>query len=371
VSDSLRRALTALSRYREGVHQLATPAVLHDAALPAALAGFYREHDGGELFHGALVLLPAASVRRDGDRFRVGELDGDELWVAVDGPVWRLEEDSGEWVEEGSEFDRWLAGWVDAQAVIYDRDGEFVDDVFDDDGEPTIDAAIAGARAALARDKGGVGPRWRLARALARAGEREQARGELEEVVARRPSFGWAWFDLSRLAEELGELESAHQDARAAAEADPGYEHAGFFWAQAARLAVRLGDEPRRAECAARALAAMPELVSAHRAAAAASLDEGDLEAAEEHAALAAALAPRDLQVLEVAGRVEDRRQATGDRRPATGDGEDVREQESDRGGRTPPEADPPRRPRGTGRPPGGRRRGRRGARPAVRRRRP
>jgi tetratricopeptide (TPR) repeat protein len=331
VESELRRAL---ARHADGVHRLEPPAAVFDAALPAALAAFYREHDGGDLFHESLSILPAAHVRRQHDRFHVGTIEADDLYVAPDGAVWRLEEDTGEWIEEGTAFDRFLLGWLDAQSVLVDAEGEFRDDVFDEEGELTDAAAARRERKALDRDRGAPGPRWRLARALARAGKIDAARAELEQVVEARPRFGWAWFDLARMAEQLGELDNAHADAVAAAEADPDYEHAPFFWAHAARIAATRGDEPARAAAAARALAGNPDLPRMHREAAAASLADEQAEQAREHAALAAALAPRDLQVIALREQI-------------------------DRAAPPPPAADPPRPRRGTPRPRGGRRPGR------------
>lgn len=301
--DELDAALKALSRYPDGIHRLNPPAAALDADLPPVVASFYRLHDGGDLFHEALVLHPAAHIRRDGDRFHLGTLDADDLWVDRAGRVWRVEEDSGDWIEEGTSFERFLAGWIAAQSVILDDEGEFVDDVFDEDGELTDAAAIRRERKALDRDRDAPGPRWRLARALARAGRIDDARAELEQLVEARPRFGWAWYDLARLAEQLGELDSAEADAVAAAEADPGYEHAAFFRAQAARLAAARGDDAARAAHAGWALQIAPELVRTHREAAEASLAAGEPDTAREHAALAAALAPTDLNVLALRAR--------------------------------------------------------------------
>ena len=36
---------------------------------------------------------------------------------------------------DGTRLDRWLAGQIDALDLVYDHDGEFAEDVFDEDGE--------------------------------------------------------------------------------------------------------------------------------------------------------------------------------------------------------------------------------------------
>lgn len=297
--------LRALGRFAEGVHALGEPSAALDADLPAGVLAVYRAMDGGELFHGDLVLHPRGAWQREGGRLAIGELGEDALWVDLaDGAVWRLEADTGEWIEEGSALDRWLWGWVEGQSLLYDRDGEFRERAIDEEGELTGEVAVARERAVLKRDPKAVGPRWRLARELARAGEVEAARDELEEVVAARPRFAWAWYDLARISEKLGELAGARDEALAAADADPGYEHAGFFAAWAARLAALAGDEPARAALAARALAADPELARRQLEGARDNLEAGELEPARDMIEVARALAPSDLAVLDLARRL-------------------------------------------------------------------
>ena len=302
MAGEIRRAL---EKFADGVHVVGEPSAALDADLPAGVLAVYREMDGGELFHGDLVLHPRSAWRREGGRLEVGVLGEDALWVDLtDGSVWRLEADTGESIEEGSSLERWLRGWIDGQALLYDRDGEFVERAIGPDGELSRPVAIARERALLKRDPKAVGARWRLARELARAGEGEAARDELEEVVAARPRFGWAWYDLARISEKLGELDGAREEALAAAEADPDYEHAPFFLATAARLAALAGDDGARRELAARALAADPELARRQLDGARDNLEAGDLAAARDMIELARALAPTDLAVLDLSRKL-------------------------------------------------------------------
>ena len=294
------RILELLRGYAEGVHELRRGAIVLDSELPVGLAAVYRLFNGGSFFHDTLRLVPATELRAEGGRWRLGELAGDELWIDRGGDVWRCEEDSGEFLEEGSSFDRWLAGYIDAEAVLYDREGEFVDGVFDEEGELLPETRIARERAALRRDSRAVAPRWRLARALAAAASLADARRLLEELLEDRPAFGWAWFDMARVSEALGELGCAREEAEAAADANIDYEHAGFFLAHAARLALQEGDEGERARLAARALSHQPGALGQHVEGARQLLAEGDREAAAELLAVAAALAPRDLSVLDL-----------------------------------------------------------------------
>ncbi len=305
MSDAATRVRERLARYADGVHRVESPQAVLDSALPSGLRAVWHVFDGGELFHGALVLVSSREAVVDGSRWMIGEVEGDDLAVDRDtGAVWRMEQDSGEWMEEGSALDRWLFGWVLGQAVLIDDEGEFRDGVFDEDGDLVPAAAIRVEEEILNRDKGAPAPRWRLARALVRDGKLDRARDELEELLARRPAFSWAWFDMARIAERLGDLPAAVSDMREAAAANPAYEHSPFFWAHAARLAAVMNDEASRAEAADRALSRAPELVAVHREAAAQSLEDGELEAAREHVALARALAPRDVAVLELARRI-------------------------------------------------------------------
>lgn len=293
------RILAELERWAEGLHEIGHAARDLPPTLPLSAVDVYLAFDGARLFQDAIELVPAAALERDDDgRWRIGTAWGDELALDADGRVWRHEDDAGELVLDGTSLGRWLHGAIDAEALLYDADGEFAEDVFDDDGELTPPIEEAQLRARIKRDGKAPGPRWRLGRLLARRGDVEPARDVLEQVVADAPAMAWAWLDLARLSEQLGEHANAVDEAVAAAEASP--EHAGFFFAHAARLAVLAGDEPRRAELAARARDANPHGVADYVAGAADNLAAGDLDAARALADLAKAVAPRDLAVLDL-----------------------------------------------------------------------
>jgi tetratricopeptide (TPR) repeat protein len=301
------RLRSELARAPAGLHDLGEPATVLDTALPAALAAVYRAFDGATLYHEALILSPSRDLARapETGRWKLGEVDGDDLEIDAGGAVWRRETDTEEWLEEGSRVDRWLHGWVDAQGQLLDADGEFRDDVFEESGELTDEAAIGRERRLLDRDPAAPAPRWRLARALARSGDLGAARDQLEQVVDERPGFAWAWFDLARISERLGELAGAADEAVAAAEADPDYAYAPFFYGHAARLAGAAGDDARRAELAGRALELEPDLARSQRAGAVERLAAGDRDSARELAEVAAALAPRDLETLDLLRQLE------------------------------------------------------------------
>jgi Tfp pilus assembly protein PilF len=107
-------------------------------------------------------------------------------------------------------------------------------------------------------------------------------------------------------------VELALDEMCAAADADPSYAHVAFFLAHAARLAGRLDAEERRLALAQRALAADPALARAHREGAREHLSSGDLDSAEELIQLALAVAPADLQALDLAQTIEQARAVRG-----------------------------------------------------------
>ena len=159
----------------------------------------------------------------------------------------------------------------------------------------------------MKRDPAAPGVRWRLAHVLLEQGAVEDARNEMEQVVADDPAFAWAWLDLARISERLGELGGAVDEARMAAESAEGIQHpqAGYFWSQVARLATRTGDDILRAEAATRTSMLAPLLKQAQIAGAKESLEAGDTASAKGLVDLLRAVWPRDLEVLELARRVD------------------------------------------------------------------
>jgi tetratricopeptide (TPR) repeat protein len=290
-----------LARYAEGVHNLGEPARA-DAllGLPDELGSFLRSWDGAELFIDAVTILPVAGITREEDLVVFGATGaGDRLALDGKGRVLRLEEDTGERLVEGTSFARWLEAFVAGEGILYDREGEF-QEVFDDEGELLPRFAEKRERKVLKVDPGASAPRWRLAKALAKLGHADKAIAALREAVELDPAFGWAWFDLGQLARAAGDLDEAEAAYARAAEAEPEYEHAGYFAAHAARIARDRGDEPGRAKHAGRALTLEPDLARAQKEAARQLLLEERVDEAREAAAIAAALAPRDLEALDL-----------------------------------------------------------------------
>ena len=300
------RIMTLLERAPAGLHDLAEPTIDVPIDWPPVVSDVYLAFDGGSLFGDLLTLRPHREAASGDDGLvELGELMGDAIRVDRRGRVWRDDPDTGERVVDGTRFDRWLHGVLDGLARLYDDDGEFADDAFTDDGELADEVAVAMLHAQLKRDARAPGPRWRLARTLTAQGELAAAREQLEDVVASAPDLPWAWMDLARISEKLGELSGAVDEAEQAGTCRPDHELAPYFLAEAARLAALAGDEPRRADLARRALAGDPELVRTQLAGATTALDGGELDDAAHLLSLARALAPRDLAVLDLARRVD------------------------------------------------------------------
>jgi Tfp pilus assembly protein PilF len=313
--SGLDRVFAVLDAAPAGLHDVTPPAEQLPSGLPEPLIDLYARCDGLRLYLDSVELWPSAEVEASDrrsriaggidDRWAFGELEGEELRIDPRGRIWRRDESLDDLVCEGARLDRWLAGIVDALGVLYDAEGEFADGVFDEDGELVPAVGERQLRAQLKRDPAAPGPRWRLAHTLLAQDRADEARAELEEVVAAEPGFAWAWLDLARISERLGELPGAVDEARAAADAAAGHPQAGYFHAQLARLAGRAGDEATRAAAARRAAQLAPELKTAQLDGARASLAEGDLASARGLLDLLRAVWPRDLAVLDLARQVE------------------------------------------------------------------
>lgn len=289
-----------------GLHRLNEPSYNTPSGFPRQLAELCRQFDGAELFHESVVLFSAADIVESAGRHLFGRIDEDDLYLdGKTGRVWRLDADSGELLEEGSRLHRWLLGFIEGERAMYDADGEFAEDVFGDDGRPTPEFLVRKERRVLKRDKDALGPRWRLARALSQQDRLPDARNHLERVVEVREEFSWAWYDLARISEALGETSAAIDEMNAAATADPTCEYRGFFYAHCARLSASLEDEDARKSYAHSALQLEPHLVRSHLDGACERLDAGDPDGAGALVELALAIAPLDLAALDLRVQVE------------------------------------------------------------------
>ena len=305
--DGLDRVFDLLDEAAPGLHDVEPPAPDLPGNLPEPLIELYARCDGARIYVDSIEIVPPRDVVFDQGRWQFATSSGEPVSIDHRGRIWMHDESIEDAVCESTRLDRWLAGELDALALVFDGDGEFAEDVFDDDGEMMPVVREQQLRAKIKRDAAAPGPRWRLALVLVEQGADEDARNQLEQVVADDPVFAWAWLDLARVSERLGEARGAIDEARMAAEAAEGAQHpqAGYFWAQLARLAVRGGDELVRAEAATKASLLAPDLKRAQLEGARERLDAGDTASARGLVELLRAVWPRDLEVLDLAKQVQ------------------------------------------------------------------
>lgn len=306
--DALERVFASFEDAPPGLHDVEPPSTKLPPGLPPALIELYAHCDGMRLFVDAIEVVASAEVTTSvPGRWRFAEIDGDGIAIDQRGKIWRDDEALDDAVCDGTRLDRWLAGVVDATGHFYDADGEFAEDAFDEEGEVNPKVRERSLKAQLKRDPSAPGPRWRLALNYLDQDALENARDELEQAVADDPAFAWAWLDLARISERLGELGSALDEARMAADTAEGLQHpqAGYFFAQLARLASRSSDEATRLDAATRAAKLSPELKTAQLAGARASLEAGDQASAQGLLELLRAVWPRDLEVLDLARQID------------------------------------------------------------------
>ncbi len=305
--DPLDRIFAKLEDAAPGLHDVDPPAASLPSGLPAPLIELYARCDGARIFTESLEILPSHEVRFENGRWQFARIEEDAIAIDEKGKIWRSEESIEDEVCDGTRIDRWLTAQLDSFDLIFDRDGEYADDVFDAEGDILPIIREQQLRAQIKRDAAAPAPRWRLAHVLVEQGAIQDARDELEQVVADDPVFAWAWLDLARVSERLGESGGAIDEARMAAEAAEGVQHpqAGYFWSQVARLASRAGDEMVRAEAATKASLLAPDLKRAQIEGARERMDAGDKASAKGLIDLLRAVWPRDLEVLELARRVE------------------------------------------------------------------
>ena len=303
---SLDRVFKLIDEAAPGLHDLEPPAEQLPGGLPEPLIELYARCDGGRLYVDSLELVPSTDVSFEAGRWSFAIADNETVAIDHRGRIWRRDDTIEDDVCEGTRLDRWLAAELDALALVFDGDGEYAEGVFDEDGEILPTVREQQLRARLKRDPAAPASRWRLAQALLEQGAEEDARNELEQVVADDPVFAWAWLDLARVSEKLGDSTNAIDEARMAAEAAEGVQHpqAGYFWSQVARLAVRGGDDMQRAQAATKASLLAPGLKNSQLEGARERLEAGDTASAKGLLDLLRAVWPRDLEVLDLAKRL-------------------------------------------------------------------
>jgi tetratricopeptide (TPR) repeat protein len=278
--------------------------------LPHAYAEFLRSFNGADLFNDALIVcgagptaardLLAANAAPHAASPHAGRGHDEEIVIAesgsgdlyaleLDAPethdeprVFRLRPDADERWLVGSSFLRWLESTIAHEALLYDSEGEFLPDAFEEDGEeltPTF--ALRQAERALRKDPDSAVYHHEKGLALRRLGNTEGARAAFARAAALDPTNPWPWFDLGRSDHQLGRHAEAAAALECAAEAAEGGESARFA-AWAARSFYLAGERATAERLRNVALERLPGLIDALKAAAEAAHEVGDDEAARD-----------------------------------------------------------------------------------------
>jgi hypothetical protein len=314
VERALDRIDERLAEAPPGMHRCGRPAAsasLQTAGLPATAALVWARFDGMELACGearlfALVELATATRTADaegilapGDRV-IGERGRTSMVLPADpwsegAEVVSIDEE-GERAPEASSVAHLVLGWLGEISVLYDDDGDFREDLFDEDsGELTLEAQRRLLRRRLDFDPDAPRARLELARSLAARGEHRGAQAELKAVLKRAPEYAWAHHELGHVHSALGQERAAHEAHARAAQSAREPEVQALFWAWAA---LRSSSEEQRARCAREVLERRAAFVAHQLAGAKSLLELGRVGEAQEMIELGLAVAPRSLELL-------------------------------------------------------------------------
>jgi tetratricopeptide (TPR) repeat protein len=293
---------TAVAKVAEGLIRPGPPASAEELAaaeralgrrLPEAYAAFLRSFDGADLFHEALLVCgvgaeawrglvdanqpPAPPLLAPGDLIVAEAASGDRYAIDGAGAVVHLRAGSDERWRAGSTFPRWLDAIVAREQLLYDSEGEFRLEAFEEDGEELTPAfALRQAERAVRKDPDSAEYQHDLGVAHRRLGKLDRARAAFARAAALDPANPWPWFDRGRTELALEEPAAALEAFRRAAEVVEGPEGARFL-AWAARAARDAGSEEENERARREASARDPELVNGlRRAAEAAALEEAE-----------------------------------------------------------------------------------------------
>jgi len=267
-------------------------------ALPPALRAFLSSFDGVDLFHETWVIAgvgpdaprslagldPADLPLREGDCV-VGEAaNGDHLLLEASGRVIRVPAGSDERWLAGTALEPWLLAVIAHERLLYDSDGEFSLEAFEEDGAE-VKPRLALRQAERASKHDSEAADWHHEQGIAyrRLGRWEDAAQAFARAAACDPPNGWPLFDEGRAwlraAEEQGSralaATAAARLAEAARRADA--DLAPRLWAWSARAALAADDAELVGRARAEALRLAPELAGElQRAADQAAADEDD-----------------------------------------------------------------------------------------------
>ena len=312
----------ALARYARGVHDLgdpATPEALSEAetklgrALPISYRDFLTQWNGGWLFHDDYSLFGVNGTRDElrglsveGDLVRFGNSPAAALFFDARGRVIARDAETDEPAVAGSDFEHWLDATMAREAVVYDRDGEFREEAFD---EGELSAAAQKKRAVAATKADPAAATWQeeLGVVEAEAGNDDRALAAFLRAASLDPALASAHFAAAKILRSKGDHPAAARAFSAAGEAHREPAESAFAFAHAARAAAeaRLTEAPT---LAARAAALAPGFVAEQRTAAEHLSGEGALDEAMEHLLLAAAVAPDDAALRTAIAHLRARR---------------------------------------------------------------
>lgn len=276
--------------------------------LPSQLERFLRSWDGAELFQesvrlygvengfGSLLaanttdrpagLLPTDLVFGDTSAGELLVLDANEQVIRLRG----LDDDEDAPNEKATWDERWLSGtslesWIAATVThdlpLYDSEGEFVLEAFEEDGLALVPSfALKLARKVLRKDPKSAELHHALGVAERRNENIPEASKAFQDAAALDPTNPWIWFDLGRALLELEDSELAAQAlGNAAKQALGSPAQAARFYAWQAVAFKQKNSEPSRLAATEQALILWPTLQSDLQKAAAAAVAEDDRDA--------------------------------------------------------------------------------------------
>ncbi len=330
--------LAALDRLEErletapaGLHATGGAAdadALEASNLPPEAVLLWKKYDGVELMSGEACVFPlgeladATARAQDEGLLRPGDIvigeRGRLLYALPEDPwaegasVVSITEEN-ERSPEASSVMRLLLGLLGEVAVLYDDHGEFHDALIDEWGdlEPATHRKLLRRR--LDFDPIAPGPRLQLARLLLGSGEQRAAFKEVEKVLHYAPEFAAAHFVRGQALRGLGKLEQARRAFARGAEHAYDPVNAADYEAWAALAAVEAhaasGDEADSAHAASHAAGVLrrrPDYAQNQLLGAQARLQQRDNDVAAELLALGLAVAPRNLELLQLRRELED-----------------------------------------------------------------
>ena len=314
----------------DGLHLLGSPADKESlrAALESGMSedslGLWESWDGLELGNGDLTVFPLKGQiqltedRRaqlaKGDRV-IGEKGGGLLVLCEDpweeGADVILVEEDGERAPYASCVERLVLATLGELSVLLDEDGEFRDELFDEDGELSLNTERRLTRRHLDFDPDAPLARFRLGQLLRHEGAYRAARSELKKAIRRAPAFAWLHYELGLafledigLPEGKGNNESAKRSFQKAVDAasDPGLEALFEAW-----LLLVSPDGEEREALLRSVQDKAPGFLQAQESGLREAMENEDWLRAGELLALCLALAPKNINILSLRAQVQEK----------------------------------------------------------------